>query len=50
MNGFEIIQVITLIVATLLLSATFGVQWIVQRIEHHDADQRRRWRRDFYRD
>jgi hypothetical protein len=53
MNGFEIIQVITLMVAATLLSVVFGVSWVTQRIERHDVEQRRQRRQrrgDFYRD
>jgi hypothetical protein len=50
MNGFEIIQVITLMVAAMLLSVVFGVSWVTQRIERHDVEQRRQRRRGSDRD
>jgi hypothetical protein len=50
MNGFEIIQVITLMVAAMLLTVVLGVSWVTQNIERHAVEQRRRRRSDFYRD
>jgi hypothetical protein len=50
MNGFEIIQVITLIVAAMLLSVVLGVSWVTQRIEQHGIEQRRLRRNNFNRE
>jgi hypothetical protein len=50
MNGFEIIQVITLMVAAMLLSVVLGVSWVTQRLENHAVEQRRQRRRPYDRD
>ena len=41
MNEFDLIQIITMLVATLLLSAVFGVSWVTQRYEQRGIDRRR---------
>ena len=41
MNEFDLIKVITMLVATFLLSAVFGVSWVTQRYESRTIDRRR---------